>query len=404
MVASHYGFRAFTLAGVGQGMDSAADRWIGRGEALSRLGVKAQTLYAYVSRGRIAARPDPRDPRRSLYAVRDIARLTGHPVGDEREVSRTLERGPAARGQADLESSVSVIASGRLFYRGLDAVQLSATATLEDAARGLWGARAGNPFAELRPRVGVTPGGSTRARLFTALSRRAEEDADAKPRDPVALRIECARVLDEAVDAVAGPGPRLFLHQRLSRFWKAPERDAQLIRRALVLSADAGMDAAVVATRAAAGGGASPAAAALAGVAVLAASRHVAQAAAASAWINAARRHPAEAARDAGGAGFGDPDWPTGDLRASSLLAAADLPPDIARVLRDGEAAAGQPPGFTLALAATARRMELPRDATQDLLLIGRLAGLLAHAIDQMLDGSPIRARLRYVGPEPGAH
>jgi citrate synthase len=385
-------------------MDTSSERWIGRGEALSRLGVKAQTLYAYVSRGRIAARPDPDDPRRSLYAVRDIARLTGGVGDDGGEAPHVVERGPAARGQADLESSVSVIASGRLFYRGLDAVQLSATATLEDVARGLWGARAANPFAEVRPRVGVTPGGSTRARLFTALSRRAEEDADAKPRDPQALRIECARVLDEAVDAVAGPGPRLFLHQRLARFWKAPERDAQLIRRALVLSAEVGMDAAVVATRAAAGGGASPAAAALAGLAVLTASRTVSQGAAASHWIIAARRSPAEALREVGTAGFGDADWPDGDPRASSLLAAADLPVDLARILRDGEAATGQPPGFPLALAAAARRMELPRDAVQDLLLTGRLAGLLAHAIDQMLDGSPIRARLRYVGPEPGAH
>ncbi|RZJ97865.1 MAG: citrate synthase [Brevundimonas sp.] len=383
---------------------SSTDRWIGRGEALSRLGVKAQTLYAYVSRGRIAARPDPDDSRRSLYAVRDIARLTGDALANDDEAPRVVERGPAGRGEADLESSISVIASGRLFYRGLDAVQLSDAATLEDVARGLWGARAANPFAEVRPRVGVTPGGSTRARLFTALSRRAEEDADAKPRDPVALRIECARVLDEAVDAVAGPGPRLFLHQRLARFWKAPERDARLIRRALVLSADAGMDAAVIATRAAAGGGASPAASALSGLAVLSASRVMTGTATASAWINVARRHPADAARDVAGAGFGDPDWTGGDPRAAALLAAADLPADLARVLRDGEAATGRAPGFPLALAAAARRMELPRDAAQDIVMVGRLAGLLAHAIDQMLDGSPIRARLRYVGPEPGAH
>ena len=60
-----------------------AVRWIGRGEALARLGVKTQTLYAYVSRGRIAARPDPTDPRRSLYAVQDIARLSGDIVDDE---------------------------------------------------------------------------------------------------------------------------------------------------------------------------------------------------------------------------------------------------------------------------------------------------------------------------------
>ena len=40
------------------------------------LGVKPQTLYANVSRGRIAARPDPADPRRSLYNRDDVDRLS----------------------------------------------------------------------------------------------------------------------------------------------------------------------------------------------------------------------------------------------------------------------------------------------------------------------------------------
>jgi citrate synthase len=60
--------------------------------------------------------------------------------------------------------------------------------------------------------------------------------------------------------------------------------------------------------------------------------------------------------------------------------------------------------GIGLALAVIARRLELPRDGAQDLLLLGRTAGLLGHALDQITNGSPIRARLRYVGPEPGAH
>jgi citrate synthase len=48
-----------------------------------------------------------------------------------------------------------------------------------------------------------------------------------------------------------------------------------------------------------------------------------------------------------------------------------------------------------------ARRLDLPREGASDVLLIGRLVGLMAHAIDQAVDGSPIRARLRYVGPRP---
>ena len=222
------------------------------------------------------------------------------------------------------------------------------------------------------------------------------------------MRVECARVLDEAVDAVAGPGPRLFLHQRLARAWKVREPDAHLVRRALVLAADSGLDAPALAARAAAAGGASPAGAALAGLAALTGSSLIVDLARASDWVVAVRRQAFDAARRAHEAGtltgFGDPDWPGGDPRAAALLAVADLPQDLGRAMREGQEMTGRAPAFGLALVAVARRLELPRDAAADLLLIGRLAGLLAHALDQTTNGSPIRARLRYVGPEPGAN
>lgn len=212
----------------------AEGRWIGRNEALTRLGVKAQTLYAYVSRGRIAARPDPTDPRRSLYAVEDISRLSSGTGPDDLVLAPV--QGAAARGEASILSSVGITAGGRLFYRGLDAVQLSQTATLEDVARRLWDLRDPNPFPGLKPRVDAVIGGSARARLYAALGRRAQEDAPSTGREAADLRHEAASVLNEAIDAVAGPGPRLHFHQRLARGWKVLERDAPLIRRALVLS------------------------------------------------------------------------------------------------------------------------------------------------------------------------
>ncbi len=387
---------------------SQAGRWIGRGEALARLGVKAQTLYAYVSRGRIAARPDPEDSRRSLYAVSDIVRLSGDgpAVG---EIGQWLPPPEESEG-ADLElrSSVSASSQGRLYYRGMDAVQLAEAATLEEVARLMWDARPANPFAEVRPRVGATPGSSARGRLFAALARRADEDADLKARPADALRVECARVLDEAVDAVAGPGPRLFLHQRLARAWKVREADAHLIRRVLTLVADNGLDAPALTTRTAAAGGASPAGAALAGLATLAGSATIGELAKASAWVLAVRRQAVDAARRAHEAGalsgFGDPAWPQGDPRAAALLRVADLPSDLGRAMQEGAEVTGRRPTLGLALVAVTRRLELPREAAADLLMIGRLAGLLAHALDQSTNGSPIRARLRYVGPEPGAN
>ncbi len=69
-----------------------------------------------------------------------------------------------------------------------------------------------------------------------------------------------------------------------------------------------------------------------------------------------------------------------------------------------GRALTGQPPAFALSLALLARTLDLPRQTPIDLYLLGRTAGLLAHAVDQAVEGSPIRARLRYVGPEPGGH
>jgi len=389
-----------------------AERWIARDEALMRLRVKTQTLYAYVSRGRIAARPDPANPRRSLYAAEDVARLTGQGGGSDTATAPWQVvpfESPPSRGEALIQSSLSVVAGGRLFYRGLDAVQLSASATVEDVARLLWDARDANPFTGLGPRLDVAVGASTRARLFAALARRAEEDAPATGRTPGALKAEAASVLNEVIDAVAGPGPRLHFHQRLGRGWKVLERDNPLIRQALVLAADHALDPAVIATRAAAGGGASPAGAALAGLATLGAAPSTTSLTRIVAHVVEARRDPAGAstrqmAITGGVPGFGDPAWPSGDPRAEALLQAAALPADLAAVAREGEAASGRSPGFGLILALVARRLDLPRDAASDLMLLGRLTGLLGHALDQSTDGSPVAARLRYVGPRPGAH
>lgn len=387
-------------------MDAVARSWIPRGEALAALGVKTQTLYAYVSRGRIAARPDPANPRRSLYAAEDVARLTDRTA---RPAWPPAPGGGAVgRGEAAVESAITTIYDGRLFYRGRDAAVLSRTATFEDVARILWDAGDEDPFADLKPRVDVSFPGGPRSRTFVCLARRAEEDAPAAGRSPRSLRREAASVLNELVDTVAGQGPRLHLHQRLARGWKITERDAHLVRRALVLAADHELNGAILATRVAAGAGASLAACALAGLATLSGPELGGRLFQVSAYVIEARRDAREAARhhlaqDGGIPGFGNPLYPAGDPRAAALLEAADLPEDLADIVRVGQAMTGQAPSFELALALVARRLDLPKDGPFGLLAVGRTAGWLAHALDQATSGSPIRARLRYVGPEPGA-
>ena len=44
-------------------------------EACRRLGVRPQTVYAYVSRGKLEVAADTADTRRSLYRAEDVAAL-----------------------------------------------------------------------------------------------------------------------------------------------------------------------------------------------------------------------------------------------------------------------------------------------------------------------------------------
>lgn len=382
--------------------------WIDREEALARLGVKSQTLYAYVSRRRISARPDPNNPRRSLYSAEDIARLTGTDPGDIQGVLLAPE-GSQSR-MMTVASELTTAIDGRLFYRGQDAVQWAQTATLEDTAILLWGAGGVQPFQGLGPRLDVQPGLTARARLFAAIGRRAQEDRAGVPAsDPGERLALAASALNEGIDAIAGLGPRLNFHQRLGRAWKVLDRDQHALRRALVLVADHQMDAAALATRVATGGGASPAAAAMAGLVTLVHGPVSAEIERSIAHVQAARRDPIGAARqrlDALGMvpGFGASAWPEGDPRAQDLIAHTGLPTDLMAIVEQGQRVSGQSATLGLALALLARKLDLPREGAVDLYLIGRLVGLLGHALDQASNGSPITARLRYVGPVPGAN
>ena len=49
--------------------------WLTAKQAMEALGVRPQTLYAYVSRGRVEARARDDDPRKSVYRAADIERL-----------------------------------------------------------------------------------------------------------------------------------------------------------------------------------------------------------------------------------------------------------------------------------------------------------------------------------------
>src|SRR6218665_4096450 len=113
-----------------------ASMWLTASEALSRLGSKPQSLYASVIRGRILAKSDPADSRKSLYNAEDVDRLARRNHGRRSAVTVAAEA--INWGDPVLPSAISTVSDGRLYYRGRDARALSRTATLGQVAELLW--------------------------------------------------------------------------------------------------------------------------------------------------------------------------------------------------------------------------------------------------------------------------
>lgn len=388
-------------------------QWISRAEALQRLDVKPQTLYAYVSRQRIAARTDPDNPRRSLYALDDIERLTQRgprPAEDAPAVLPALSGKSALRGEATIDSDIFIAIDNRPFYRTHDSLSLSETENFETVAALLWKDEATNPFGPLKPRPDVNFTGGPRARVWGMLSRRLDEDALSEQATERHLRLEAAGILNELFDAVTNGGPRLYFHQRLARAWKVNDlRDVDLIRRALVLCADNGLDAATLAARAAAVSQGPLSSPVMAGFATLSGPAMGGRVSRAEAYVTQVRRQGnprlvAETFLRQGVElpGFEAEQSPCDALRAEALMAAAPhIGEDLKTIRAVGEELTGRPLGFTLALALIGRHLDLPKDAPFTLMGLGRSAGWLAHAIEQTETGTAPNVRLRYVGEHP---
>jgi citrate synthase len=379
--------------------------WIATEEARARLGVRAQTLYAYVSRGRVQVRPDPADPRRSLYRAADIAALSQRKARS-RKVS-DVAAGAIAWGEPVLASEITTVAGGRLFYRGRDAIKLAESETLESVARLLRGGHGAALKRTERPVPPQAPDMQTRA--FLALAVRAGRDPPARGRNPLALAVEAATLLDVLTDAVAGEVGGGAIHNRLSFAWGLGPGGpaADLIRRCLVLVADHELNASAFAARVAASTGASLAAAALAGLATLVGPRHgMATAAVRTFAAEAARLGPAAAigarlAEDRVLPGFGHQLYPDGDPRAAALLEQFDPPRELAELKQAIRRETGLEPNVDFTLVAACEALKLPPDAPFALFAVARCAGWIAHAIEQGQTDALIRPRARYVGPEP---
>src|SRR5690242_17200289 len=105
-------------------MESTREALLTARETAERLGVKRDTLYAYVSRG-------------ILHSVAVPGSKERHYPADEVERFRAGRGADRAREAMTpvIDSAVSLIAGGHFYYRGHDAIRFAQSATLEDTAR-----------------------------------------------------------------------------------------------------------------------------------------------------------------------------------------------------------------------------------------------------------------------------
>jgi citrate synthase len=381
--------------------------WLNAAQALATLDVKPQTLYASVSRGRIRAKPDPKDPRRSLYNGDDVKRLAKRHAG--RRTAAAVAAETLGWGDPVLDSAISTIADERLWYRGRDAGALSEAATLEEIADLLWQAE-GIAFGSRQGKRGK--GGPLAASpleaALLALAKRADKDPPSHGRSRAVLIGEAAEIVDALAGAMLGVATPAGapLHRRIAVAWRVtPAED--IIRRALVLLADHELNASTFAARVAASTGTPLSAALLAGLATLVGPLHgSASMGVRSLKAAALRAGAALAVRDclAQGQrlpGFGHPLYPDGDPRAVALLAHFKPSEPFAALCACVEDLTGERPNVDFAIAAIADAFDLPPTAPFTLFALARSIGWIAHVLEQLTTGNLIRPRARYVGPPP---
>lgn len=397
-------------------------------ETCRLLGITQATLYAYVSRGLIESRPGP-DHRTRLYARLDVERLA-----QRKQVGRSAAAAAAHsldRGLPVLETRISLIRPDGPYYRGRSAVDMVRTgATLEEAARRLWDCGDHDPFAaELPARwpdaVAGIAGNAALPPLERAMAAIPLLALDVRHSFNSAPRIRhdiaAALLRQNAALLVGRPPPDGPVHRLLADVWKPGDDGfADLVRAALVLCADHELNVSAFAARVVASTGAHLHATVCAGLAALSGPRHGGATARAYTLITdtlianardaASPRAFIEERLQRGDdlPGFAHALYPHGDPRAAELLARLraqhaneQAMTSLDAIITATEDLSGQRPNIDFLLAAICHANALPATPALVMFAAGRLAGWLAHALEQQAEGKLIRPRARYTGVAP---
>jgi citrate synthase len=400
------------------------ERYLSAGRAAEELGVSLATLYAYVSRGMVRSEAVEGKRRNRRYRAEDVRKLK------ERKRRRRDPDGVVEDalhwGTPVLESGITLIDGGGLYYRGSDVVKLAEERSIEEVAALVWTGDETMASALFPP----GPSGTSR-RVSTVVESvaglspvdiwqvmlpvAAAEDPAAYDLRPDAVTRSGARILRLMTDVVVGRSAQ-GVAGTLQRGWRPQDAGAaELLDSVLVFCVDHELPVSTFAARCVASSEATPYAVVLAGLAALGGVKHGGEIELVEAFLR-----EVEAAGDARAVisgrlrrgeripGFGHSLYPEGDPRGAGLLrlTAGAYPESVAVALCATVAGEmlqvmDERPTVDFALATVARTLELPQGAAVALFALGRTVGWIGHAIEQYRSASLIRPRARYTGEQP---
>ncbi len=393
-----------------------SDRYLSAREAAGRLGVSLATLYAYVSRGLLRSEEGAGERRARRYYAEDVEALLARKEY-RREPHRVAESA-LNYGAPVLESAITLIQDGRLYYRGYDALALAQQQSVEATAALIWLDRldAGDLFVRAVAQaptmtLAVDAGRHPIAAYQMALARAALDDVAAYLTTPEAVAATGARILTLLVACTTGQPATLPLVHALQHAWAPTQPDAApLLSAALILCADHELNVSTFTVRSVASAGATPYDAVIAGLAALHGHRHGGHIARVTALLHAAAADLPGAvkgflARGEALPGFGHRLYPDGDPRARLLLTLAATHRPNAPVVQLAQALCALVqqtlalhPTIDLALEVIAQALALPPAAALAIFALGRTIGWIGHAGEQYANGQLIRPRARYIG------
>jgi citrate synthase len=410
-------------------------------QTAARLGVRTETLYAYVSRGLISRE---RGAHGSTFDVLEVERFAR-----SRRRSPTLPRGVARPAGSDgsplgvIDTDITLIEDGELWFRGIPAEELVASSPeasggFDSVVRWLFertawprtDALALTSSAAVSAAIPVLDALPVEApafsRLLTTLAVLAAVDPERFDLRPDAVGRVTTRLIAGLVDALPtvglDPGRDVPVAERLwARLTRLPadEERVGVLDAALILLIDHDMAVSTLSARAAASARAHPYAVVTAGLGALDSALHGAMSASVHGMLREVQEgaDPAAAVAaatrrsGAGIPGFGQPLYPDGDPRASVLhsrmASMGDRNADAALRIADAVVAVvrertGLHPTIDLMLAVMSLAWDMPPEAGEIVFAVARSAGWCAHALDEYRR-APLRLRPigRYTGPDP---